>query len=149
MPSSDAPIPGFNRVFVEIAGIATPRRALKGATLYATLDPSPDFFLVVEGRLRIERLTAQGLQSLGRAGPGDFAGAAEALLAISRLGHAVAEEDTRLLAVPAAEVFGGAPSPELGDYILRRLAGYLRSLNDEFGKFFGSELPRAPIEEPS
>jgi len=149
MPTSDAPSPGLNRVFFEIAEIASPRRAPKGATLYATLDPSPDFFLVAEGRLRIERITAQGPQSLGWAGPGDFAGAAEALLAITRLGQAVAEEDTRIFAIPAAEVFGGAPSPELGDYVLRRLAGYLRSLNDEFGKFFGSQLPRAPIEEPS
>jgi len=149
MHSSDAPIPGLNRVFFEIAEIATPRRVSRDATIYAAFEPSPDFFLVFEGRLRIERITTHGPQSLGWAGPGDFAGAAEALLSTGRLGHAVAEEETRIFAIPAAEVFGGAPSAELGDYVLRRLAGYLRSLNDEFGKFFGSQLPRAPIDDPA
>jgi CRP-like cAMP-binding protein len=149
MPSPEARPSGLNRVLSEIADFARPRGVRKGETIYLALDPSPDFFLVVEGRLRIERITMNGRQALGSAGAGDFAGAAEALLVIPRLGQAVADDDVRLFAIPAAEIFGGAPSPELGDYVLRRLASYLRSLNDEFGKFFGSTLSRSPIDEPA
>jgi CRP-like cAMP-binding protein len=149
MPSPEARPSGLDRVLFEIAEIARPRRLRRGETIYLAGNPSPDFFLVVDGRLRIERITMNGPQALGAAHTGDFVGAAEALLAIPRLGQAVADDDVRLFAIPAAEIFGGAPSPELGDYVLRRLASYLRSLNDEFGKFFGSDLSRSPIGEPA
>lgn len=144
-----APRACSNRVFFEIAEIARPKRAKRGDPIYAAQTPATDFFLVVEGRLAIERLTPMGPQSLGDAGPGDFAGAADALLAIPRLGQATAVEESRLFAIPSAEIFGGAPSPELGDYLLRRLARHLRALNDEFGKFFPSETGKGSIGRPA
>jgi len=138
-----------HRVFFEIAEIGRPRRLRARDRIYAAGDPSADFFLVVDGRVSIERITPLGPQSLGSAGSGDVAGAAEALLAIPRLGHAVVEEDTRLFAIPAAELFGGAPSPQLAHYLLRRLARCLRGLNDEFGKFFPSTAPAPSIDSPA
>src|SRR5438105_9627876 len=95
----DASDPRSNRVFFEVAEIALPRRVRAEATIYSAFDPSPDFFLVVDGSARIERITTLGPQSLGSAGAGDFAGTAEALLGIPRLGQAVAEEETRLFAI--------------------------------------------------
>jgi len=144
-----APRAYSNRVFFEIAGIAKPKSAGKGERLWAAGSPSSDFLLVVEGRVAIERVTPMGPQPLGEARPGDFAGAADALLAIPRLGQATAEEDSRLFAIPAAEIFGGAPSAELGDYLLRRLARHLRALNDEFGKFFPPESGKSAIDGPA
>jgi CRP/FNR family cyclic AMP-dependent transcriptional regulator len=138
-----------HRVFFEIAELGTPRRLKAGDRIYAAGEPSPDFFLIVDGRVSIERDTPLGRQSLGSAGSGDLAGAAEALLAIARLGQAVAQEDTRLFAVPAAELFGGAPSPELAHYLLRRLGRCLRGLNDEFGKFFPPTGPAGSIDCPA
>ena len=146
---SVAPHASSNRVFFEIAEIARPGSANKGDRIYEAAAPSPDFFLVVEGRLAIERVTPMGPQALGEAGPGDFAGAADALLAIPRLGQAVAVEDSRFFAIPSAEIFGGAPSPELGDYLLRRLARHLRALNDEFVKFFPTETGKGSIDGPA
>ncbi|HWC66042.1 MAG TPA: cyclic nucleotide-binding domain-containing protein, partial [Thermoanaerobaculia bacterium] len=61
----------------------------------------------------------------------------------------VALEDSRFFAVESAEFFGGAPSPGLGDYLLRRLARRLRALNDEFGKFFPNETVRSEIGGPA
>lgn len=144
-----APRAFANRVFFEIAEIGRPRRAGKGERLWTAGSPSEDFLLVVDGTIKTERITPMGPQSLGEAGPGDFAGAADALLAIPRLGQAVALEDSRFFVVPSAEIFGGAPSPELVDYLLRRLARRLRSLNDEFGKFFPDETGRAEIGGPA
>lgn len=138
-----------HRVFFEIAEVGRPRRLRARDRIYAAGDPAPDFFLVVEGRVSIERITPLGPQSLGLVGSGDFAGAAEALLAIPRLGEAVVEEETRLFAIPAAELFGGAPSPELAHYLLRRLARCLRGLNDEFGKFFPPTGPAPSIDSPA
>ncbi|HET9795265.1 MAG TPA: cyclic nucleotide-binding domain-containing protein [Thermoanaerobaculia bacterium] len=144
-----APIAFSNRVFFEIAGIAQTRIVRKGDRVYDAGERSPDFFLVVEGRLAIERITPMGPQSLGEPGGGDFAGAAEALLSLPRLGQATAAEETRLFAVPSAELFGGAPSPELGEYLLRRLARQLRGLNDEFAKFFPSGAGKSAIGGPA
>jgi CRP-like cAMP-binding protein len=138
-----------HRVFFEIAEVATPRRFPARERLYDTGDASPDFFLVVDGRVSLERITPFGPQSLGSAGSGDVAGAAEALLAIPRLGRAVAEEETRAFAIPAVELFGGAPSPEVAHFLLRRLARGLRGLNDEFGKFFPSAGPSLSIDSPA
>ncbi|HET7453341.1 MAG TPA: cyclic nucleotide-binding domain-containing protein [Thermoanaerobaculia bacterium] len=144
-----APRAFANRVFFEIAEIGAPKRARKGERLWAAGSPSRDFLLVVEGRIGAERVTPMGPQSLGDAGPGDFAGAADALLAIPRLGEATALEDSRFFVVPSAEFFGGAPSPEVSDYLLRRLARRLRSLNDEFGKFFPEDKGKGPIGGPA
>jgi CRP-like cAMP-binding protein len=138
-----------HRVFFEIAEVAKPRRLRAGERIYDTGDPSPDFFLVVDGRISTERITPFGPQSLGSAGSGDVTGAAEALLAIPRLGSAVAEEETRAFVVPAVELFGGAPSPEVAHYLLRRLARRLRGLNDEFGKFFPPTGPPLSIDSPA
>jgi CRP-like cAMP-binding protein len=138
-----------HRVFFEIAEVGRPRRLKARDRIYAAGEPSPDFFLIVDGRVSIERITPLGPQSLGSAGWGDFTGAAEALLAIPRLGQAVAEEETKLFAIPAAELFGGNPSPELAHYLLRRLSRQLRGLNDEFGKFFPSTGPASPIDSPA
>ncbi len=138
-----------NRVFFEIAGIARPRKFRAGEPVYASGDESAEFFLVVEGRIAIERVTPFGPQPLGVSGPGDFTGAAEALLAVPRLGDAAAAVESRLFAIPAAEVFGGAPSPELGDYLLRRLARQLRAVNDEFTKFFSSAIGKGSIDGPT
>jgi len=137
------------RVFFEIAEVAKPRRLRARERIYDAGDPSPDFFLVVDGRLSIERITPFGPQPLGSAGPGDVAGAAEALLAIPRIGSAIAEGDTRVFAIPAVELFGGAPSPEVAHYLLRRLARGLRGLNDEFGKFFPPTDPVPSIDAPT
>lgn len=137
------------RVLFEIAEIGTPRRFASGERLYAAFGPAADFFLIIEGRVAIERITPFGPQALGGLGPGDFVGAAEALLNVSRLGQASAGEPTLAFSIPTAELFGGAPSPELGDYVLRRLARYLRALNDEFGKFFPSAAPPSDIGAPS
>jgi len=144
-----APRAFSNRVFFEIAGIARPRTFRETEPIYAAGDAAPEFFLVVEGRIAVDRATPFGPQPLGISGPGDFAGAAEALLGVPRLGDAAAASETRLFAIPSAEVFGGAPSPELGDYLLRRLARQLRTLNDEFGKFFPSANGKGPIDGPA
>ena len=138
-----------HRVFFEIAEAGSPRRLRARDRIYAAGDPSPDFFVIMDGRVTIERITPLGPQPLGSAASGDLAGASEALLGIPRLGQAVAGEETRLFAIPAAELFGGAPSPELAHYLLRRLGRYLRGLNDEFGKFFPPAGPAVAIDSPA
>jgi len=135
------------RLLSEVADLGEGRALRRGETLYEAGSPPGDLFLVISGELRLERTTPAGPQPLGFAREGDFAGAAEALLGIPRVGQAIAIQESSLFAIPAAELFGGAPSAELGDFVFRGLASHLRALNDEFGNFFPGSA-RGKTETP-
>src|SRR5262249_25064655 len=61
-----------DRSVLEIAEIAGERRLRKAERVFRAQDPAPDFFLVIEGRIELERVTPVGGQPLGEASTGEF-----------------------------------------------------------------------------
>ncbi|MGH9442474.1 MAG: cyclic nucleotide-binding domain-containing protein [Thermoanaerobaculia bacterium] len=133
----------------EIAGLAKVRRARRGEHVFRAQDPAPDFFLVVEGRVELERVTPAGPQTLGEAATGEFFGVAESLLSARRLAEAVATEDSLMFSFEADRIFERAASAPLSLRLVRELGRTLRTLNEMFKTFFPSAAAPDAIAAPT
>ena len=138
-----------DRALVEIAGIAEMRRFRVGERVFRAQDPAAEFFLVVEGRMQLERITPVGPQSLGEAARGEFFGVAEALLSSRRLAEAVSAVDAVLFSFPADAIFDRAGSALLAPRLVRDLGRTLRGLNEKFKTFFPSAAAPDAIAAPA
>jgi CRP-like cAMP-binding protein len=137
-----------DRALFDLASIAEETRVRKGERAYRASDPSTKLFLVVEGKVELERITPVGGQTLGMALPGDFFGVAEAILRRERLAEATAREDSLLFVLPSAptERRGAAGLVLL---LQAQLARHLRALNDEFKAFFPTSEAPGTITAPA
>ena len=138
-----------DRALFDIATMAQMRRIRRGERVFRAQDPAPDFFLVLEGRVDLERVTPVGPQPLGGAAAGEFFGAAEALLSARRVAEAAAAEDTTLLSFTAEAIFERPGSAALALRLLRELGRTLRALNEMFESFFPSAAPPDAIAAPA
>jgi CRP-like cAMP-binding protein len=138
-----------DRSVIGIGALGDPKRLQKGERVFRAQDPAPGFFLVVEGRVGLERITPVGGQSLGEASVGEFFGLAESLLGSRRLSEAVAAEDTLLYAFTADSIFERTGSAPLSLHLVRDLGRTLRSLNEMFKTFFPSAAAPDAIADPA
>jgi CRP-like cAMP-binding protein len=138
-----------DRTLFAIAGMAAERRVRRGERIFRAQDPSPDFFLVIEGRVELDRITPVGGQSLGEAGAGEFFGVAEAILSGRRLAEALAAEDVLLYSFESAGLFDRSRSAPLALRLVRELGRGLRALNERFKTFFPSANAPDAIAAPA
>lgn len=81
----------------EVRAVMTRRRFKRGQPIYRGGDESDTIFQVVRGTVLFSELTADGRETLyGSGGPGACFGLAPAILGGSRIGTAVASEETEL-----------------------------------------------------
>jgi len=136
------------RSIFDLASIALARPVPGGQPVYSTGEAAASFFLVISGRVALERATPVGPQALGRFAPGEFFGAAEPLTGRPRYSDAVAIEEALLWEFPMVRQERRGFAVLLSELQVQ-LARQLRSLNDEFKTFFSSSERADTITEPA
>jgi len=93
--------------FDEVYAAAARRSYRSGATVFEQDDDATHFYALLEGRLRVTQVTAQGQQVIVRiVNPGDLFGIAKALQRTDYPGTATAVSDSAVLAWPMARWSG-------------------------------------------
>jgi CRP/FNR family transcriptional regulator, dissimilatory nitrate respiration regulator len=116
------------RTLALVAGIATPRRYRRGAAIFAEGEPGAGFHVVVEGRVKVFKLSPDGKEQILHVwGPGEPFGEVAALEGRPFPAHAEALEDCRTAYLPRAGLLELIRrSPEFALELLGELAGRLR-----------------------
>ncbi len=139
----------------ELAGIAVERVFPKGQMVFSQGEEGRGFYLVLEGRVKVYRLSFQGKsQILNIVGPGEPVGEVAVFEGTSYPAYAQAMEDSRLIYFPReafVDLVKGNPALALGMLAvlsrrLRRLAGLVEelSLKEVPGRLAAYILRRAP-----
>jgi CRP-like cAMP-binding protein len=93
--------------FDEVYGAATRRAFRTGTNVFEQGDDATHFYVLLEGRLRVTQVTAEGHQVIVRiVNPGDLFGIAKALQRTDYPGTATAVSDSLVLAWPMAKWSG-------------------------------------------
>ena len=116
------------RTLALVAGIAIPRRYPRSAAIFAEGEPGAGFHVVVEGRVKVFKLSPEGKEQILHVwGPGEPFGEVAALEGWPYPAHAEALEDCRTAYIPRAGLLALIrQSPEFALELLGELAGRLR-----------------------
>ncbi|GLK77526.1 transcriptional regulator [Methylopila jiangsuensis] len=116
-----------------LAAAARPRRFSAGATLFQRGDAGAEMFIVLEGRIRLSVLSAEGRElSLRHAETGALIGEMAALDGGARSADATAVTEARVLALARADMDRLlAERPSLARAVVRFLCRRLRDTTDQ------------------
>lgn len=114
-------------VLEKISSLMTLRELAAGDTLFLQSDPGAEAFLVLSGGIRIERINEKGDRMLlNILGPGEFMGETALLTGNPRMASAVAQEDSLLCVLKAAQFQDMlALHPEMNSRLMRVISSRL------------------------
>jgi CRP-like cAMP-binding protein len=128
---------------VELAAASHISTVEKGEILFVEGDPSTRMFVVLSGRVRIFRNSAEGGELvLAHAGPGESIGELSVIDELPRSASAQALERCRVISVPAdrmRDVLSASPAAMLA--VARHLAVTVRRLTGTTSDFIFLDLP--------
>lgn len=127
----------------DLAALSSPRRFSKGDVVFTEGDPGDGFHIVIEGRIKVYKLSVQGKEQILHVwGPGEMLGEVAALQGIRLPAHAAALEASRTLFLPRAGLLALiAKNPDFALRFMAVLARRLRSLADLVEALSLQEVP--------
>lgn len=136
-----------------LAGSVRPLQVPAGAEIVHQNEQTHDAYLILRGRVRIERDTTYGRYPLAVLEPGDLFGEASFIDQLGRSGDALASHQTDLVVLSASALAPVLESNQNLSLALhwafwKSLSAKLRRANQHLVRFFSSGSPPAPATQP-
>lgn len=130
--------------FEEVYGAASRRSFRSGSNVFEQGDDATHFYVLLEGRLRVSQVTAEGQQVIVRiVNPGDLFGIAKALQRTDYPGTATAVSDSMVLAWPMARWSGFMGSyPSMAMSAMETMGGRLQEAQARLRELATEEVER-------
>ena len=130
--------------FDDVYGAASRRSFRTGSTVFEQGDDATYFYVLLEGRLRVTQVTAEGQQVIVRiVNPGDLFGIAKALQRTDYPGTATAVSDSLVLAWPMARWSGFMGSyPSMAMSAMQTMGGRLQEAQARLRELATEEVER-------
>lgn len=128
-----------------LARIGEVRHLAAGEVVFREGDPGKEMFIVLSGRVRVQRRTRQGPVTIATLGPGSFFGEMSLLEKLARSATVVAEEPSDVIAIGEGRFLAALTAePQLALRMMKVLSSRIRRLEEAL--LSGRPLePSAPV----
>ncbi len=114
-----------------LARIGEVRHLAAGEVVFREGDPGKEMFIVLSGRVRVQRRTRHGPVTIATLGPGSFFGEMSLLEKLARSATVVAEEPSDVIAIGEGRFLAAlSAEPQLALRMMKVLSGRIRRLEE-------------------